>query len=839
MTKLASITFYCTLIITLFSCQTDRISNLKSVQLRYIFEGNEFSPELVSQATIELINQSDTAIGSDWELYFNLIASNLAPVSSSEFSVQQVNGDLYKIWPNENFQLAGKDTVRFEYTISNPSIKYSDFPSGFYFVNTQNNSVTTVEDLSITVPTIGEKWMRSKDDLVPIPDAQYYYEVNQVSTEQNLNSVPIIPRPKKYNAHRRNTAFNQYNLKPNPLFSNEIQLLDKELTHLLPNLSGDKVLNIEFVHQANLNVGGSPDAYTLSIRGNSVKITAANPKAGFYGMMSFLQLLDPEEYQHTEAHVPEVYIEDYPELSYRGFMLDVGRNFKSKENVLWVIDLLSRYKMNTFHFHITDDEGWRLEIADLPELTSYGAYRGHSPNENDYLYPAYGSGPYAEPSLRNGFYTKADFIEILKYAKERHIEVIPEIDMPGHARAAVRSMEQRYQAYKDTDIEKATEFLLSDLEDQSSYSSIQQYTDNVINVCKPSTYHFFDKIVQTLKAYYEEANAPLSIIHIGGDEVPAGVWAASPDCEKWLAEHQLDRTQLMQDFISRISGILQKYQLTMAGWQEIALNPDHTISTEKSGTMVPYVWNTMPGDPDSPDDSQELAYKLANADFNIVISSAPNLYFDFAYDKHPDEPGFYWSGFVDMRKSFSMQPYDMYTSYFKDPMGHPLSQDHSQKEKLRKKDNILGIQGQLWNETVVNFSALQYYLVPKIYGLFERAWNPEPKWQGKPKSAVFNKDWESFRYQVGKTHIPMLKAFYPQNLHYRIAPPGGLIKEGQLYMNAYWPNLEIKYTTDGSEPDRNAKTYIEPITVSNEFSEIRIKAFDPDGHSSRTIKIIP
>ncbi|WP_236969977.1 family 20 glycosylhydrolase [Membranihabitans marinus] len=819
------------------SCADSPISDLSNMQLRYLFEGNDETGQ--HKATFELINKSTTPVVADWELYFNQITGSISIEPSVNVNIQHINGDLYKITPKPGFNLSASDTLRIPLTVGSPAIKYSDFPSGFYFVNSQNGIVNKIEDLSISVPPLGKNWLRSNEDLIPIPSAATYYDINiqQSNIEEFKHS--IIPRPKKMISSNRKVIFNNIKVSGDEVFNNEMAYLKEEIGRFLPELSGDNYLEIEMIHRPELKLSSINDDYQLSVNKQKVTIIASNQRAGFYAIMSLLQLIDPNDYHQPTASLPAVQISDYPSLEYRGFMLDVGRNFKSVDQVLWVIDLLSRYKMNTFHFHITDDEGWRLEIKDLPELTNFGGFRGYSPNESQYLQPSYGSGPEAQPSQVTGYYTGEDFIKILEYAKARHIKVIPEVDMPGHARAAVKSMEHRYMNYKDEDIDKATQYLLSDLEDESEYSSIQQFNDNVINVCKPSTYVFFEKVITQIKEYYDEAGLKLEMVHIGGDEVPHGVWTSSPACDQWIQENGLDRNDLMSDFLIRINQILVKHDILMAGWQEIALNSEHNIDVTKSASMIPYVWNTMPGDPDSPDDSQELAYKLANQDFNIVISSAPNLYFDFAYDKHPDESGFYWSGFIDMEKSFSMQPYDMYTSYSTDPMGHLLDTDHSQKEKLEKKENILGIQGQLWTETVHNFAALQYYLIPKAFGLFERAWNPEPTWQGKPKSKAFYKDWEAFKYNVGKYQIPMLQAATTETLNYRLSPPGGIIKDGELIANSYWPDLEIKYTTDGSEPDRNSKTYTTPIILSNDFVNIKLKAFDKTGYSSRTVTIEP
>ena len=222
-------------------------------------------------------------------------------------------------------------------------------------------------------------------------------------------------------------------------------------------------------------------------------------------------------------------IQDYPDLLYRGQMLDIARNYTTVDHLKKLIDILSSYKLNVLQFHFSDDEGWRLEIPGLEELTAIGSRRGHTTDEKDWLYPAYDGGydPYAATS-GNGYYTREEFIDLLRYAAERHVQVIPEIESPGHARAAIVAMNVRYKKYIDTDPEKAKEYLLSDLQDTSRYVSAQAYTDNVMNVALPSTYRFMEKVIQEIVAMYKEAGAPLTTIHLGGDEVAKGAWMGSP-----------------------------------------------------------------------------------------------------------------------------------------------------------------------------------------------------------------------------------------------------------------------------------------------------------------------
>src|SRR2546430_6711112 len=183
-------------------------------------------------------------------------------------------------------------------------------------------------------------------------------------------------------------------------------------------------------------------------------------------------------------------------------MLDVARNFHPKAAVLRTLDLIARYKVNVFHLHLTDDEGWRIEMPSLPELTAVGARRGHTLDSGTHLPPAFGSGPDVDRTWGSAFYSRADYVEILRYAAARHIEVIPEIEMPGHARAAIKSMEANQQ------------YRLNDPDDRSVYSSAQGYHDNVMNPALESTYHFIERVVGELVAMHREAGVPLRHIYI-------------------------------------------------------------------------------------------------------------------------------------------------------------------------------------------------------------------------------------------------------------------------------------------------------------------------------------
>ena len=218
-------------------------------------------------------------------------------------------------------------------------------------------------------------------------------------------------------------------------------------------------------------------------------------------------------------------------------MLDVARNFHPKATVLRTLDLMARYKLNVFHFHLTEDEAGASRSRASPSSRPWG--RGAAtPSIRAPRFPRpTAPGPETGRAFGSGFYSRADYVEILRYAAARHIEVIPELEMPGHARAAIKAMEARARALRRPGtLEGAKRYLLSDPEDRSVYTSAQRYHDNVMNPALPSTYAFIERVVQDLVAMHREAGVPLRNLHMGGDEVPAGVWERSPVARAYLKE---------------------------------------------------------------------------------------------------------------------------------------------------------------------------------------------------------------------------------------------------------------------------------------------------------------
>lgn len=228
---------------------------------------------------------------------------------------------------------------------------------------------------------------------------------------------------------------------------------------------------------------------------------------------------------------------------------------------------MSVYKLNHLDLKLTDDEGWRLEIPGLPELTEVGAKRGYTLDEQDRLIPMYGSGADGGET-GNGFLSRTEFINLIQYARVRNVTVIPQISFPSHARAAVVSMEARRQWFLAAgDDAAAEEFALIDPEDKSLYRSAQLYNDNVINICRESSYVFFEKVVNEIVGMYNDANVRLKQFSIGADELPYGVWQASPMCADKISD-TYTLSDLYDTNVLRLKGILNKHSIVLSGWED-------------------------------------------------------------------------------------------------------------------------------------------------------------------------------------------------------------------------------------------------------------------------------
>jgi len=810
-------------------------------------DGNMF------RARLTLTNKGKSALRADgWELYF----TSIHPIEGSvdpRIRVEKINGPFFRLSPTDLFEpLEPGDSLDLELDCRNSAIKRTDAPDGFYFVFADAPSTPErVTDVSITPFLRDEQTRRNPGDKVSVPTSSSRFENNHALSLLPLDQAEkIIPTPSKITTGAGKVTIDRtWKIHPQNGLDTEADylatvsegLLGAPLPILPYTAPGPRVILLRTVPRlevAGRNRSPGDEAYVVKISArDGIEISGTDSAGVFYGIQSLRALLPVESLGQVQDFITfdESTVEDTPRFDYRGLHLDVARNFKPKEFVQKLLELMSFYKLNKFHFHLTDDEGWRLAISTLPELTEVGGRRGHTTDEHDFLVPSFGSGPDPDPAAwsGSGYYTREEFVEILRYARDRHIEVIPEIDFPGHARAAIRSMDaRRHRLLTEGRDNEAREYLLSEPEDGSRYTSVQGWTDNVINVCRESSYRFLETVVDEIVSIYREAGAPLTTLHIGGDEVPDGVWQESPACGDLIAstEEVTGVADLHDFFVCRVSRIIADRGLVTAGWEEIAL--EAVTENNRAGRRDRvYAWNSVWGW-----GGEENAYRLANAGYEVVLSNASNLYFDLAYDKDPEEPGLYWAGFVDTRKPFEFAPDDIYRSARTDRMGNPIDpDDYSDSVRLTElgRSNILGIQGQLWGELTPDPASAEYMAFPKLLGLAERAWAAKPGWESSEdpvrRARDLAGDWNRFANALGQRELPRLD-YLAGGVDYRIPPPGAVIRDGRFHANIAFPGLTIRYTTDGREPDANAPIYRGPVAVSG---PVHARAFDSRGRGSR------
>lgn len=758
--------------------------------------------------TFILKNISQKPLKKNWTIYYSQLPRGVKQEGASEVKVEVVNGNFFKMYPTDEFaSLAPGDSMRITFLCTYKLDRNSHVPEGTYWVETvdgKEGSPLPVALKALPLP--------SPESMSGYPDATKIYESNlRLAGAPALVQSDILPSVKKAVAIEGDNVVleGKVALAFPENFAGEAKLLKEKLTGLYGlEVVGNASVKIVLEELLDRKEAVNDEYYTINIGDNLIKISAATPHGIFNGTQTLLSMLKGKQ---TPYLLEAVSIRDYPDLAYRGQMIDIARNFTAPENLKKLVDIFASYKLNVLHFHFCDDEAWRLEIPGLEELTAVGSRRGHTTDESQCLYPCYDGGydPDAK-TVGNGYYSREEFIDLLKYAAERHVRIVPEIESPGHARAAIVSMKARYNKYFETDPGKATEYILSEPEDTSRYVSVQYYTDNVMNVALPSTYRFMEKVIQELNAMYQEAGLSLSTVHLGGDEVPRGVWMGSPKCQELMKEKGMTKAHdLSEYFITQMADVMQKNGLKFSGWQEVALG--HTeeahrqLRTQAAGV---YCWNTVPG-------YDEVVYQIANNGYPVILCNVGNFYMDMAYNGHPDERGLDWGGYVDESVSFSMLPFSIYRSLRTDGAGNPVDLDAAEKGKTvltaEGRKNILGVQGQLFAETIRSFNGVECLLFPKIMGLAERGWNAYPAWEelrGAQEQQAFNKALALYYEKISDMEMP----YWARNgIHFRLPHPGLLVKDGKLYANVAIRGAEIRYTTDGSEPDAQSALWEAPV----------------------------
>jgi hexosaminidase len=814
-------------------------------------ENNRFRSQMV------LINQSDNILQNDWTLYFNFMRLVDTESLPSHVRLTHINGDFYKLCPTKEFEpLEPGDEVRFSFDAYGSAIKKIDAPDGAY-VELAGERIVPVR-VVIEPFERDEQLNRHPDDAVPVPTPEVVYEQNSQRSKLAPGRVgKIVPSPVEINEGEGSfTITDETSIYYQGRLEREARFMSRALAQHLgiqPRTIEREVStenNIIQLKLGEIEVGGTvkregDEAYLLQITSEGIIIKGSDDAGVFYGIQSLRALFSPDAWQSLGSSITinAVTLNDAPGFKYRGLHLDVSRNFQSVETVKRLLDVMAYYKLNKFHFHLTDDEGWRLEINAFPELTEVGGRRGHTHDERDRLVPSFGSGPEPDKHNGSGWYTQEEYKDILRYATERHIEVIPEIDVPGHARAALVGMKARYERLiEENNFDEANRFRIHDPDDESEYRSVQRWYKNVVNVCQESTYRFLGVIFDEIIEMHEAAGAPISSIHIGGDEVPEGVWENSPVCSLFISKSdEVDSVdELMNYFFARIDASLSERKLVMSAWEEFSLIRDPETweripNSLFAGRSISYVWSNVWGA-----GTEGFSYMLANAGYDIILSHASNFYFNLAYNKHPEESGQYWAGFVDTRDPFSFIPFNLYKSGIKDFMGKPIPEDaydDLDQPTESGKNNILGLQGHLWGATFSTYNRVEYMALPRIISLAERAWSPNQEWMNiqdrTERLEALDIAWNEFANRLGQRELPRLDRMNG-GYAYRIPSPGAIREDNTVEANVAYPGLDIRYTTDGSEPTVDSPRYSEPVTVDENVT-VKLRTFDTRGRGSRVV----
>lgn len=805
--------------------------------------------ELSLQTPAEM---SANALERNWAIYFSQV-DPFYKLNNPEFTVEHINGDLHRIRPTGLFTGFKKGEKKvLPMLVKGLTLTEAKLMPNYYIVAEGQNvhsQARVIDSTRVVIdPETGletrpyaaeiprQQFRLSKADQTPYADAEYLFEENAFRNSKGLLTAQqvkhaILPTPAQQVLGAGEVDLsNGFNLLLKGVEEEQLSTALLRLNQLgLEHTKSGFPLNVSV--KSSLASRLERERYSLSITPIAIHIHAADAAGAFYGLQSLAALLTVDS-----TFVPLMEVKDAPRYPYRGMHIDVGRNFHSKQLLIDVMDQMAAYKLNKLHLHLGEDEGWRLQIPDLPELTDVGGKRCHDQEENTCLKMQLGADV-SGASARDGYYSRADYIELVKAAKARHIQLIPSFDMPGHSRAAVKAMEARYRRYMAQGNKLAAqEYLLSDLQDKTEYLSIQYYTDNTINACMESPYHFLGKVIDEVQAMHEEAGQPLTVYHIGADET-AGAWKDSPICKHFFQDNAYgvkSAEELGPYFIQRVASLLAEKGIRTAGWSD---GLSHTDPNKMPVDVQSNIWDVLPWA------GVKEANQQANRGWDVVLSNPDALYFDFPYEPEPKEGGYYWgSRHIDTHKVFIFMPGNLpaLAEVYPSPAG--VGFEINDSNPLKEGVSWAGIQGQLWSETIRSETAVEYMVFPRLLALAERAWH-KPEWElpydyngasygpGTHKYSETlrvkrDQDWLRFASVLGHKEFPKMEQ---AGIEFRIPTVGAKIVNGVLHANLVYPGLFIEFR-EVQEGNAHAfgewSVYSKPIAVKG---QVQVRAVAPGG----------
>jgi hexosaminidase len=798
---------------------------------------------LCFEASISLTAKK-TILATGWEIYFSQIAP-LHNFDSEEFTLKHINGDLHTLAPTEKFKgfIEGeRKTITFRASFW--SLAESDIMPN-YIIRADNLVARVIESTKAKVdpetqmeyvPYVNDytdyknHFKRTQDDKTPWLDSIGFYQRNSALGEALLDvSNVIIPTPKlvQYPDEKghldlsKGININFGNVEKSQVTAALVRL---SLFGITQNSSGVDV-KLSIKEDKSKMIG----SYLFDVDSAGISIIGVDNNGVFNGLQSLASLITI-----AKKSVPFIHIMDEPLYEFRGLLVDTARNFRSKAFILKLLDQMAAYKLNKLHLHMGEDEGWRLEIPGLPELTEISSKRCLDIDEQSCLMPQLGAGVDITTEV-NGFYSVSDYTEILQAATARHIQVLPSLDMPGHSRAAIKAMSARYNKFSMLeDKEKAEQYLLHDPTDLTKYSSVQFYKDNTINACQESSYRFIEKVMTEVQKIHADAGQPLSRYHIGADET-AGAWLESDVCKSFIANNEHGVTKMSElgaYFVERVSNMISDMGIEPAAWSD---GLEHTRKENMPAVVQANAWEHLPWG------GHTKVNELANRNWQIVLSIPDVTYFDFPYEADPKEHGYYWaSRRTNTEKVFQFMPQNLpiHAEFWLDRQDQPyVSDDTIQKDEngniihhpLEQGRSFLGIQGQLWGENVRTDNVAEYKIFPRVIALAERAWH-KASWavpynymgyKYSQDSQVFNpkmqlerdQQWQLFANALGQKELPKLDL---ADVKYRLPTVGAKIDKGLLYANSTFPGLPIEYQEQGKE----WTLYTQPVKVT---SQVKIR----------------
>ncbi len=506
------------------------------------------------------------------------------------------------------------------------------------------------------------------------------------------------------------------------------------------------------------------EGYRLSVNPQAITIVAKKPAGLFYGMQTLLQLF-PKEIEsktpvnHLSWKVPCVEITDYPRFAWRGLMLDVCRHFFTMQEVKQYIDEMVKYKYNLLHLHLAEDEGWRIEIKSLPNLTKVGAWRVK--REGKW---ANCKAPAAdEPRDYGGFYTQDDIRELVKYAKERYVNILPEIDMPGHSMAAVASYPELSCTPGDYHVNASEEFMVWGANGQQT-----ALVDNTLCPANEKVYEFADKVFSEVAKLF-----PFEYIHIGGDECAKNFWQKSDAIKALMQKENLKTMEEVQSYYEkRVEKIVESKGKKVMGWDEIlegGLAPNASVMS----------WRGMTG-----------GIAAAKMNHHVVMSPTDYAYLDFSQGEPTTEPPVYAS--LRLNKVYTFEPV-------------PQGVDP---------EFILGGQANLWTEQLPNFRAVEYMMWPRALAISECVWSPADK-----------KDWPDFVSRVEKQfdRMDIAEVKYSRSMYDPIIT-ATKDDNGNMFvvLGKEMDNVDIFYSFDETNPDNFYPKYTSPVPVPKDAATLKV-----------------